>query len=387
LIDEIGMGTDPTLGGALAQSILQYLHRKGASGIVTTHIDILKKMADSTEGIQNGAMTFNINKLEPTYKLKTGIPGNSFTFEIASRIGIPDDIIENAKTFAGKDRISFEEKISEINKKEGILIKSIEKQKMSEDFFEELINKYRTLISRIEDDQKDIIFQTKLQSEEILSKANKLIENTIQQIRLSQADKVKTKELRKEIEEFKTEIKNITPKRTVSKKLIEKVDTKPIVIIPTKKIEWKEGMYVKYKKNNEEGIIDKILKDNQLKIKFHSITINLNSDELIPLNNLNTSKKRNYNRITNSNTKSKDFRIQIDIRGKRAEEIIELIEKHIDDALIIGVYNFSILHGKGNGILRTIARQILSKHSNVEQYESEHIERGGDGITLVKLKK
>ncbi len=387
LIDEIGSGTDPVLGGAMAQAMLLYLHELNAMGVVTTHLDVLKKMADSTPGMQNASMIFDTEKLQPSFQMQTGIPGNSFTFEIANRTGIPQHIIDHAKILAGNERITFEQKISDVEQKASLLNEKIEQQKMAETFLNELIEKYSALIHSVEAKQKEIIDKTKNEARELLSEVNRTIENTVREIRESEANKEKTKILRGDLKQLEQKAESFEPAAKLPERVIRKVHrTKKIEDVPSVSQQLQAGMKVKHIVSGMEGNILEVLSDKKVKVAFNSVSMTLPSEMVT---SIGKNKKQVQSVIVKNdlNRKTEHFRQQLDIRGARAEEVIYILEKHIDDALLIGIYDFSVLHGKGHGILRTVVRQILAKHPNVEGFESEHVERGGDGITLVKLKR
>jgi DNA mismatch repair protein MutS2 len=389
LIDEIGTGTDPVLGGSLAQAILLYLHQTGAYGIVTTHLDNLKKMADVTPMAGNAAMIFDTEKLEPSYILKSGIPGNSFTFEIAKRIGIPDNIIDEAKRFAGNERITFEQKISDVEKKAIQLQEGLQRQQMAEDFLGEMITKYSGLIEKIEKLQSEIIEKTKTQAAEIISKANRTIENTIRKIRESSAEKEASKAAREETRALEGEIKELKALQTIpdhmKKHIAENTEQPKTEDLPVK---FSEGMRVKHKINGMEGTVLEMMADQRIKVAFNSVALILPEALFLPAS-VKTANTliRKVNISSDYQQKAGLFSKQLDIRGMKPEDVMYILEKHIDDALLIGVYGFSILHGKGYGVLRNVTRQLLAKHPNIESFESEHVEAGGDGITIVRLKR
>jgi DNA mismatch repair protein MutS2 len=390
LIDEIGTGTDPVLGGSLAQAILIRLHQHQACGIITTHLDALKKMADETHEAQNAAMVFDTQRLEPSYVLKNGIPGNSFTFEIAARTGIPEEIIGDAKLLAGDERITFEQKISDMEEKTALLLESMEKQNMAEEFLDELIQKYQKLIEKFEKEQSVIIEKTRQEASEIISKTNKTIEKTIREIKESDADRNRTKQLREELKTIEEQAQNFEPSAKIPEKLLRNV-----MLVQKEKTEkqikhtdWKNGMRVKHKTNGMEGIVLEVSGDNRVKVAFNSVSLSLPAELLVPLpEQQKKGIERKLKLQHDLHQKVGLFERQLDLRGMKAEEVMYVVEKHIDDALLIGICDFSILHGKGYGVLRNVSRQILSKHPNVESFQSEHVDRGGDGITIVKLRK
>jgi len=387
LLDEVGTGTDPVLGGALAQAILLKLHSMGAWGIITTHLDSIKQMADELIGAQNAAMMFDTNKLEPSYLLKTGIPGNSFTFEIARRTGIPEDIIQQAVIYAGDERIKFEKKISDVEAKSNELDDKIQKNKIAEDFLSDLITKYSGLVNDFEIKQKDIIEKTKAEAKSLLQNTNKTIENSIREIKESEANKEVSKEARLKIKNLEQQIEQFTPENKLPEKhsrTIKKLNIKKTLPTVENK-NFKTGQRVKHQSSNTIGEISKILKNGNLIVAFDSVMMTLKPDQLnIVTENRSTSNK-SVKLKESIVSRANNFKPDLDLRGFRAEEIQNLLEKHIDEALLVGVKSFSILHGRGHGILRSVVKQVLAKHSNVASYEHEHIERGGDGITIVHL--
>lgn len=388
LIDEIGSGTDPVLGGSLAQAMLTELHNKKSMGVVTTHLDVLKKMADSTPGMLNAAMAFDTEKLQPSFNMRTGIPGNSFTFEIAARTGIPSHLIELAKNLAGDERITFEQRISDVEKKAAELHESLQKQKMAEDFLNELIEKYTSIISSVDLKQKEIIEKTKIEAEEILTAANKTVESTIRQIKEAAAEKRTTQQVRKELKIMEEKVHSFKPEAQISEKIKKKM---PVVqVIPKQSIKIEKllpGMRVKHLETGMEGDVLELISAVKVKVAFNSVSMTLNTDQLLAVEGKKKVQKQTMTVKGDLNRKTGSFERQLDMRGMRAEEVMYALEKHIDDALLIGIYDFSVLHGKGSGVLRNVVRQILAKHNNVDGFESEHIERGGDGITLVRLKR
>lgn len=387
LLDELGTGTDPVLGGALGQAVLLKLHSLGAWGIITTHLDAIKQMADELIGAQNAAMMFDTNKLEPSYLLKTGIPGNSFTFEIARRTGIPEDIIQQAVIYAGDERIKFEKKISDVEAKSNELDDKIQKNKIAEDFLNDLIAKYSGLINDLEIKQLEIIEKTKTEAKSLLQNTNKTIENSIREIKESEANKAVSKEARLNIKNLENQIEQFAPEIKLPEKhnrTIKKLNIKKTVPIAESKV-FKTGQRVKHQNSNTIGEISKVLKNGNLIVAFDSVMMTLNPDQLnIVSENRSTSNKsiKLKDSIVN---RANNFKRDLDVRGFRAEEIQNLLEKHIDEALLVGVNSFSILHGRGHGILRSVVKQVCAKHPNVASYEYEHIERGGDGITIVHL--
>ncbi len=389
LIDEIGTGTDPVLGGAMAQSILINLHSKGSCGIVTTHIDTLKEMADTTPEIQNAAMLFDTNKLEPSFQMKVGVPGNSFTFEIAARTGIPQKIIQEAKKFSGKERISLEERISDFEKISAELQQKMQEVSVAESFFSEIIQKYQNLIKQIETEQTHIIEKTKEEANALISNTHKIIENTIREIKEAEAEKNKTQKIRKNLSDFQAELTEFTPTKKLSEKLKKHLPKKkPDSHIKTKPQEYATGMFVKIKGNEKIGLIVEIIEKDVLKIAFDNIQMLVKADLVEYTSETPNLFQPNKNiRLKNDLlTRTKMFERNIDIRGMRANEAEELLEKHLDEAVLVGVKEFQILHGKGYGTLKQVVKKTLQLHPDVEEFYYEHVERGGEGITIVQMK-
>jgi len=393
LIDEFGSGTEPILGGAIAEATLDELNRKQSFGAVTTHYSNIKEYAARTDGIINASMLFDTRKMLPLFRLSTGNPGSSYALEIADNIGFPREVTEKATNIAGTERISFEKqvKIFEADKEE--LARQQEKVKMADDFFSELIDKYQNLLSELESKKKSILQEAREQAVLLIQNANKSIENTIRQIKEAGADKEKTRHIRDELETLKEEINagaengNKTEKKCSLPKTIaaglktEKDKTPP-----------QQGSFVKIKGQQVIGEIIELHNDLAL-VVFD------NTRMKIPVSRLEVADSAEYQTALKRKTKSNypdinkyldekitEFKTTLDVRGKRAAEISEIVERYIDDALLLKVYNVRILHGKGYGVLRKIIHELLARHKNVVSYENEHIEHGGDGITVVRLK-
>ncbi len=382
LIDEFGSGTEPNLGGAIAESVLEELSIRKSLGIVTTHYANLKLLAGKIDGVINGSMLFDTNTMSPLYKLKIGKPGSSFAFEIAEKIGLQPFILIKAKEKVDKALLDFEHQLQqlEVDKEQ---IKSKQKElEVADEFLSELINKYTLLNEKLEKNKKNILKQAKEEALELINQSNKVIENAVRMIKESNADKEVTKQAREKIQNVKKAIVKTDIKNKKSEKSInEEVVNEPIFI----------GDYVKIKGQNTTGEVESV-KNNKATILTNSIKVS------IPLSQLQkvtvdeykksiTKKNRSQfrNIIENINEKAANFNPSIDLRGKRAEEALILLGNFIDDALLLSIYELRILHGKGNGILREVIRDYLKGIPEVKEFKSEHIERGGDGITIVTL--
>jgi DNA mismatch repair protein MutS2 len=394
MIDEFGSGTEPQLGGAIAEATLLALNEKKSFGIVSTHYSNLKELAAKKPGVINGSMLFDIKNLTPLYKLLIGNSGSSYAFEIAEKIGFPANIIANAVKLAGEEKITFEKQLTKFETDKEEFIKQQEKIKIADDFFAEMIDKYQKLITEIETDKKRIYDDARKEASALIQKANSAIEKTIKQIKESNADKQITQEARTELKELEKEVSRNEIVLPVESKPVIPKKNKPLAIKVEKKkiIAPQKGSYVKIPGQNEIGEIKEI-KNKQAVVVYNNLTMN------IPLENLETvsvddfknyyanKTKKNYSDLYKKiHNKVTDFKSTIDVRGKRAEEMRGIIEKQIDDALVLRNFEFRILHGKGTGVLRRVIRELLASHPDVLSYGDEIIENGGDGITIVRLK-
>jgi DNA mismatch repair protein MutS2 len=391
LIDEFGSGTEPLLGGAIAEATLLALNQRKAFGVVSTHYSNLKELAANTDGIINGSMLFDVKNLAPLYKLLIGNSGSSYAFEIAEKIGFPSDIIKKAVTLAGEEKISFEKQLQKFESDKEELIKQQEKIKIADDFFSDMIDKYQRLLSEIESDKKNIYNNARKEASLLIQNANSAIEKTIKQIKESNADKQITQAARNELKTIDEKIARSEPDTSKEPKAkkhklpVSKTENK--IIQPPQK-----GSHVKIPGQNVIGEIKEI-KNNQATVLYNNLTMN------IPLENLETVSYNEFQVYQKNKTKTNfsslykkihdkvsDFQNTIDVRGCRAEEVYSIIEKQIDDAVLLRNFEFRILHGKGTGVLRRVIREILASHPDVISYCDERIENGGDGITIVKLK-
>lgn len=388
LIDEFGTGTDPSIGGAIAESILEFLNKKQAFGIVTTHYSNLKLLAQREDNIINGAMLFDQKNMRPLYKLSIGMPGSSFAFEIAQTIGLPESIIDSATDKIGLSHFEFEQELQNLEYEKGEIKKKSQELKIADELLSGVIEKYNNLSQSLENEKREILKQAKREAKEIIINANKKIENTISQVKESNADKIKTQKLRDELKEDLIEIeKDIHKvekhKQNKPKDIGVKLDLSPIQI----------GDIVRI---GEDNIFAEVVRINRNKIEVisDSIKMSIDKNKVIKVdkkNYLKQSANKKSKSIINSsifediNEKRKEFSLQLDIRGFRAEKALEEVSKFIDEARLLGERDLSILHGKGDGILKTIIRDFLKTNSEVESYKSARIELGGEGITQVKL--
>lgn len=384
LIDEFGTGTEPQFGGAIAEAILRELSKKRAFGIITTHYTNLKKFAEKTPGIVNGAMRFDIAKMEPLFELHIGKPGSSFALEIAGKIGLPQEIIQYAKQGIGTSHVNFERLLGELEEEKKAF--EVQKRKLSdkESKYSKLVKEYDILKSDLEKNRNKAIKDARHEANDIISKANKEIEKTIRLIKEAKADKEKTRKLRKNLEEFKERIKPPEPpvKKDISKK--------PSIKLIEGNIE--PGDFVRIV---DQGSIGQVLdiKRNTAEVAIGDLKSNIKLSRLERISKKEYTvhpgkKSKNSSQIISSdlNEKLKFFETTLDLRGKRAEEALTILNHYLDEALLLSMNEIRILHGKGDGILRDVIRTHLSQIDFIDSVYDEDVERGGSGISIVHLK-
>lgn len=396
LIDEFGSGTEPTLGGAMAEAILDHIYETNCFGIITTHYGNLKVFSESHPQAVNGAMLFDTNALKPLFILKQGKPGSSFTYEIARQIGLPESIIEDAISKSGTAQIDYERLVEEVEMEKMEWERKLKMVSQTDDKLAELIDNYGLKFSEFEKQRKDILQKAKNQAIAIVESANQVIEKTIRDIKEAKAESTKTKEIRNQVQQLKKELE-----QEISS--IEKEEIMaPLVPIkkhtPKQKVEKVEETLIKVGDSvyitdiQTVGEITK-LNGNEVTLSFNSISLKTNINKIVKI-----SKKeaRNVQRTGVSkldgtrigeimNEKVSRFNTVIDLRGKRADESVQLLESFIDETILLNIHQVKILHGKGDGILRKVVRQYLSKRKEVLHFEDEMLELGGAGITVIDL--
>lgn len=405
LIDEFGSGTEPKIGGAIAEACLEKFNKQKSFGIITTHYSNLKHYADDHEGIFNGAMLYDRNEMKPLFILETGRPGSSFAVEIARKIGLPEEVIEKATQIVGSEYIDIDKYLQDIvrdkryweNKRQQIRIQ----EKKSEELYEKIENE----LNDVSQKKKEIILNAKNEAKKILENSNSIIENTVREIRETQAEKEKTKLLRKNIQDFKETISTDNTdeidfiKRKIDKikrrderknnpKQKEKDNNPSLTVKPTKKPEFKTNDTVRIKGQQAVGSILSI-KEGKAMVIFGSVKTKVKTDEIEhaiikkdSLNPYTTIGRRTSDEIRE---KKLQFKQEIDVRGMRGDEALQTITYFIDDAIMTGVSRVRILHGTGTGVLRQLIRQYLSTVNGVKDYHDEHVQFGGAGITIVDL--
>lgn len=405
LIDEFGTGTEPMLGGAIAESVLEQLNNQGAYGVITTHYTNLKHFASQTAGLVNGAMQFNTHLLQPLFKLEVGSPGSSFAFEIAHKIGLNQQILDNAKEKLGEDHIHFDKHLREIIRDKRYWETKRQSIRGKEKQLENVSSKYEKELAQLSAERKKILDAAKKEAEQIINQANRKIENTIRTIKETQADRERTLKARQELSSFKDAISEEAVydqemqdklqrkidkinsrqkrKKNQSKKPIEKA---PIVVEEPIKV----GDMVMIDGQTAAGEVIEIINKNAV-IAFGQIS---STTPLKRLTKVSKNKiKRTFQRQPTQmrefseriRKKKLNFKSEIDVRGMRADEAMDEVTTLLDEAVMCDASQVRILHGKGTGALRQIIREYLNTLPFVESYEDEDVRFGGAGITVIKL--
>jgi DNA mismatch repair protein MutS2 len=385
LIDEFGAGTEPQSGGAIAEAVLETLNDKKSFGVVTTHYANLKLLASNHVGFLNGAMLYDTKHMKPLFVLKTGRPGSSFAFEIALNISFPKDVLEKAGEKVGYAKLDFDKQMQDLEAEKLELAQKEKQLQQADEMLAGLINRYTLLKDNLDKKQKEILEKASQQAQGILNKSNQIIEKTIREIKQSQAEAATTKKLRAEIKEFTEQVSEIPIIEAVPEKEViipeEKATNKPVI----------KGSRVRMIGQHESGeVID--IHGSDATVAFNTVTLKVKTENLEVLQ-ANSPVRKSVNRgqayqnmVNDMNARMANFRITIDVRGKRADETETLIQRYIDEAIMLHVNEVSILHGKGNGVLRSIIRNYLSGIPEVKQFSDASLETGGSGITLVTMK-
>jgi len=368
LLDEIGTGTDPTEGSALAAAFLKKLLSKSSLTFATTHHGNLKIFAFEVEGINNASMQFDHNSLSPTYKFKLGVPGSSYAFEIAEKSGLDKNIIQDAKTYIDSEKHNLEKFISEVEAKSFELEKKLNETELENLRLKSLSNLYKNSYEKIEKEKKEIIKKTKDNAEKFLLDLNKKFENTIRKIKESNAEKSAVKEGKKVISEIQSEVATLSKEIEGDSQLNDSFNV---------------GDYVTISNSNSVGKIIEINNDKK------KATVLIGSIKVLAnLNDLKYSKpvKEEIGNTIQNYIKTPNTNYRLDIRGKRANDAEFEIIKFIDDSYQYGYERVEIIHGKGTGALKKLVNEILSSHIGIKQFYYAPVDFGGDGVTIVEFK-
>ena len=423
LIDEFGSGTEPGIGGAIAEAVLSRFNRNRVFGIITTHYQNLKHYADGNEGIRNGAMLYDRHLMQPLYILQIGNPGSSFAVEIARKIGLPEDVIEDATQIVGRDYVNADKYLQDIvrdkryweNKRQNV--HQLEKQ------LDQQIEQHRQELESLQKERKSIIREAKEKADQLIQDSNAMIENTIRTIKEAQADKELTRLARQELTEFKDTLDDRQANSEEELRIQRKMERirqsqerreqrkrdkarnphpAPTVNAPDggqqpiansqqliAKRQFKVGDTVRLTGQTQVGEVISVNK-NDITVAFGQITSIVKANRLEPAEPVKIQEVRTATYVSKQThddiyNRKLAFKPDIDVRGMRGDEAIQTVMHFIDDATLIGMSRVRILHGTGNGILRNLIRQYLHTVPAVKDYHDEHIQFGGHGITVVDL--
>ena len=414
LIDEFGAGTEPAAGGAIAEALLEQWEQRGAYGVITTHYTNLKFFATTSKGVLNGAMQFDVQHIRPLFKLETGVPGNSFAFELARKMGLPRELIRKAQEKAGAGFVETERYIRNIARNRRKWEEKVARIKQTDKTLENITDKYQAELTEIRSLRKKMLEQARTDALKIVDSANKKVENTIKEIRESQAEKEKTKLAREDLHHFKESLTkdNDDPQE-------DKITRKMEQLRKRKEASEKR----KQKRENDGGLERKIKKDSTrdepqkppvagdkvktvdgtivgeiLKIKGPKAGVGTGQIitwvDMTRLLKISQNEYRSHTKMVKSlhgsvpdsvATRRLNFSSRLDVRGMRAEEALQEVSRFLDDAFMTGAGRLEILHGTGTGVLKTEIRKFLKNIPGVVSFQDEHIERGGAGITIVLL--
>ena len=421
LIDEFGSGTEPAAGGAIAEAILSELDKRGAYGIITTHYTNLKLYASADTGVMNGAMMFDVKNIAPMFKLEMGLPGNSFAFELARKMGLPESIIKDAENRAGEEFVGIERNLRKIARNRKALDEKLERIKHTDKTLENITDRYQKELQQIKQLKKEILDQAKKEAEEIIKGANRQVENTIRTIKESQAEKESTQEARKGLQDF---MSILAAKKEQEQKEKEDYIEKKIRQLDARKERQKQrkaqradereqqelmeqqaeqqrqeafrnaplkvGEKVRVKENGMVGEVVKVsAKAIVVIIGNISSKMPLDKVERITSNEFKSAVKETARPVSavkidsSINERKLNFSTEIDIRGARLNDAVETVTRYVDDAIMLGVSTVRIIHGKGTGVLRDELQKLIRTIPGVATVRDEHIQFGGTGVTIV----
>ena len=424
LIDEFGGGTEPAIGGAIAEAVLKQFWKKETFGIITTHYQNLKHFAEDHEGVVNGAMLYDRHQMQALFQLSIGQPGSSFAIEIARKTGIPEDVISDASEIVGSDYIQSDKYLQDIVRDKRYWEGKRQTIHQHEKSLEGHIQRYETNLEEIERERKAILNRAKQQAEELLAEANRKIENAIREIKEAQAEKEQTRLIREELQEFREQVQNddtrgLMSEEDFAKKLrqmeerkarkaqrkerkgeeeraaSEKLAARAKANLNDTNRPLEKGDSVRIKGTNSVGEIESI-HGKQATVVFGGLRSKVKLEQLERAAKSQTTSspadKHAHLAIQTSHMtratmedRRQNFHQDLDVRGMRGDEAIDAVMHFIDDAILIGLSRVRILHGTGTGILRQLIRQYLNTVPNVKKAKDEHVQFGGAGITVVDL--
>lgn len=384
LLDELGGGTEPRSGCAIAEAVLDALYDKGAFGVVTTHFADLKLLADRLPGVVNGAMLFDTDAMRPLYRLAIGHPGSSFAFEIAESIGFPKDVLDKAGDLVGREQLNFEHQLQQLELDKREIARQKEELRVADDFLNEVTQKYQRLNDNLQARRHEIIGSARREAQQILTDANRTVERTISDIKSAQAEKEATRKAREALAEATEENIKAQSKLKEQKEKKQRITDRdiemPISVGSIVRIDGEEtyGQVVEIK--GKKAVVE----SNSVRMTIPLSRLTGTAKQKIPSDRKAVSVSRGI--YDDMNDKRKSFNPTLDLRGHHAEEAIDMLHRFIDDALLLSEKEVRILHGKGYGILIQVISQELKAMREVRTFHPEKLELGGAGITVVELR-
>ena len=415
LIDEFGGGTEPQIGGAIAEAVLRRFNAKGTFGVITTHYQNLKHYADAHEGVVNGAMLYDRHVMQPLFQLQIGNPGSSFAVEIARKIGLPEEVIADASQIVGSEYINADKYLQDIVRDKRYWENKRQSIRQREKQMAETIERYQKELEELQQSRKDILRQAKEEALKLVQDANARIENTIRTIKEAQAEKERTRQVRQDMDKFKASVETLSQEEQddkIARKMERmrqrqqrKQQKKAGAPVPDPEAEAKRlarqeeerlarlkvGSAVKLKGQESVGeILD--ISGSEATVAFGNLKTTVKLDRLVPTNARPSAATQEpaYSFISRQTQDSiherkLHFKQDIDVRGMRPPEAVQAVTYFIDDAILLGIFRVRILHGTGTGSLRTHIRQYLATVPGVSHFADEHVQFGGAGITVVDL--
>ena len=424
LIDEFGSGTEPAAGGAIAEAILAELDRRGTYGVITTHYTNLKLYASRGDThVANGAMMFDVQNIAPLFRLEMGLPGNSFAFELARKMGLPENIVKDAEIRAGDEFVGIERNLRRIARNRKALDEKLEKIRNTDRTLESITDKYQKELLEIRKKKKEILDEATKEAQEIVAGANRKVENTIKTIKEAQAEKEITREARKELQDF---VSALTQKKEQEQKAKDDYIERKIRQIDARKererqrklqradektrkemeeqaeaqrkleefrnAPLKPGEKVRIKSNGMVGEIMKVSAKTVV-VNIGNISSKLSPDKVERITSneyrdaVKDSAPRTSRVVIDSSISARklNFSPELDVRGERLNDALDKVTRYVDDAIMLGIPSVRIIHGKGTGVLREEIQKMLRTMSGVESVSDEHIQFGGTGVTIVSF--
>ncbi len=386
LIDEFGSGTEPQIGAAIAEALLERYNNQGSYGVITTHYQNLKHFANEHKGVINGAMLYDRHLMEPLFTLSIGNPGSSFAVEIARKIGLPEEVIAHASEKVGGDYINMDKYLQDIARDKRYWARKRDEIRRERNRLDKITSSYEANLEDVNKQKKEILLKAKEEATQLLANSNARIENTIREIRESQADKERTKLLRESLNEFKTKVVQKEEKAPRLKKKRAKKSTQPTADTLPLQV----GDAVRLEGQKSAGEVLEV-NGKRITVAFGALksTINIAKLERVSKNQIKRedTNKGAYNQSSSDilYNKKLEFKPEIDLRGMRVDEALQAVMYFIDDAIQIGIGRVRILHGTGTGALRQVIREYLHTVNGVRNYRDEHVQFGGAGITVVEI--